>query len=360
MDIFDININEITKQYLESIKQMKKLDLEGAGDFIAMAATLIQIKSKMLLPQYNDQGEIIEQEDPRKDLVRRLLEYQMYQEAGQNLYRRPLLNRDVWPRSTVASRHERESIETPDTEIVLEEGNALYSLIAAYRHAVKSMKKAVHRVGTALQSISDRIWEMRHHLIVGRQVKFFDLVDGLGPGGQSEEASGQASEVESNNEKNSNKGNFDRRGHLLITFLSLLEMAKLGIVSLFQSDNFTDIHIDTLKSIDRDMISTVENYEAAQNMGAPKEIVLTDADQMDLAPLADDASPISENSPATVEPGGAIEQLELQSFLNEAATDEEILAEEMRMMASENDDWSTFAATDEGISNGEKAEKVEA
>ena len=53
MDIFDINIHQITKQYLESMKMMKKLNLEGAGDFIAMAATLIQIKSRMLLPQYN-------------------------------------------------------------------------------------------------------------------------------------------------------------------------------------------------------------------------------------------------------------------------------------------------------------------
>ena len=74
MDIFDIKIHEITRQYLEYIKRMRELDLEVAGEFISMASTLIHIKSRMLLPQYNDQGEIIESEDPRKELVQRLLE----------------------------------------------------------------------------------------------------------------------------------------------------------------------------------------------------------------------------------------------------------------------------------------------
>src|ERR1700733_8276946 len=98
MDIFDINIQEITKQYLDSIRAMKKLNLELAGDFIAMAATLIQIKSKMLLPQYDEHGEVLEEADPRRDLVKRLLEYEMYQEASHGLYKREILGRDVWVR----------------------------------------------------------------------------------------------------------------------------------------------------------------------------------------------------------------------------------------------------------------------
>src|SRR5216110_3153130 len=76
MDIFDIKINEITKQYLDYIKLMQELDLEVAGEFVAMASTLIHIKSRMLLPSYDENGEIIENEDPRKELVQRLLEYQ--------------------------------------------------------------------------------------------------------------------------------------------------------------------------------------------------------------------------------------------------------------------------------------------
>lgn len=244
MDIFDINIHQITKQYLESMKMMKKLNLEGAGDFIAMAATLIQIKSRMLLPQYNEAGEIVETEDPRRDLVRRLVEYQMYQDAGQQLYQRPLLNRDVWTRGEQA-----EEVQAPeDVDIILEEENALYSLIKAYRTAVKSMNKAVHKVGQSLQSIRDRIWEMRDRLIMGRQARFFDLIEAGAYSG-------------------------DRKGQKLITFLSLLELGKMGFVSLFQAENFEDIHVDTLRSIDRDVISQVENYDAANSLGDPSTLI---------------------------------------------------------------------------------------
>ena len=80
MDIYDIEIHRITSQYLSYIKQLPSLDLEQAGEFCAMAASLIQIKSKMLLPNYDENGEEIEEEDPRKPLVQKLLEYQKYQE----------------------------------------------------------------------------------------------------------------------------------------------------------------------------------------------------------------------------------------------------------------------------------------
>lgn len=326
MDIFDINIHQITKQYLESIKQIKKLNLENAGEFIAMAATLIQIKSKMLLPQYNEQGEIVEQEDPRKDLVRRLLEYQMYQDAAQKLYRMPLLNRDVWARGEV------EKIEVPEAGIELQEGNALYALIAAYRHAVKNMKKAVHKVASALQSISDRIWDMRERLIVGQQTRLSELVE-INP-----------------------QNNPDRKGIVLITFLSLLEMAKIGLVKLFQSENFADIHVDTLKPIDRDIISNVENYEAAKNVGAVTEISVDDVD-LDEGEAQETTEPVAgEQMPLMANP--ALEGDVLPT--EEAATDEEILAEEMRILAAEageqvaaevaeasaqNEDWSEFVNT---------------
>src|ERR1700742_1402212 len=97
MDIFDIDIHQITRQYLEYIKTMRHLDLEVAGEFVAMAATLLHIKSRMLLPQHDmEEGE--EVQDPRKELVQKLVEYQKIQELSKQLYERPLLRRDVWPR----------------------------------------------------------------------------------------------------------------------------------------------------------------------------------------------------------------------------------------------------------------------
>ena len=84
MDIYDIPVAEITGQYLASLAQMKQLDLEIAGEFIVMAATLIYIKSKMLLPQEKN-GEEDEGGDPRAELVRKLLEYQAFKEAAKEL-----------------------------------------------------------------------------------------------------------------------------------------------------------------------------------------------------------------------------------------------------------------------------------
>ena len=230
MDIFDINIVQITKQYLDFIKLMKEFDLEVAGDFIAMASTLIQIKSRMLLPQYDENGEIVETEDPRKELVQKLLEYEKYKEASKLLYDRPLLNRDQWARGM------REKIEAPNEEIELED-NALFSLIGMYRKAMKTLHKRVHKVNVKLQSISNRILEMRDRLVVGKQVTMSELFN------QS---------ITDMKEKSRN---------VLITFLSLLELGKLEYVSLFQTENYGDIYVNTKKPIEDDVVSKAENYD---------------------------------------------------------------------------------------------------
>ncbi len=238
MDIFDINIHQITQQYLAYIKAMKQLDLEMAGDFVAMAATLIQIKSRMLLPNYNEDGEVIEGEDPRKELVQKLLEYQKFQDVAKQLYDRTLLGRDVFVRG------ERLSLE-PETEgeILMEEDNALYALILSYRKAIRSMKKSIHKVAGALQSIASRVMEMRHFLVVGQRRRFSELIRLSGPNASAPESREQVT------------------GQVLVTFLSLLELAKMGFVSLFQSDSFAEIHVETKREIDRDVLSQVESYE---------------------------------------------------------------------------------------------------
>lgn len=227
MDIFDIKINEITQQYLEYIKLMKELDLELAGEFIAMAATLIHIKSRMLLPQYNENGEIVETEDPRKELVQRLLEYQKYQEAGRSLYERPLLGRDIFPRGV------RERLDPKEEEIVLED-NALFSLISAYRHALKTMKKKVHQVKAKAQSIASRILEIKDRLVVGSRVAMSELLD------LSKE----------------------KRQQVLITFLSLLELGKMGIVSLYQTDTYEEIYVETKREVETNILDRVEEYDS--------------------------------------------------------------------------------------------------
>ena len=252
MDIFNININEITKQYLEFIKLMKEFDIEVAGEFIAMASTLIQIKSKMLLPQYNEQGEIVESEDPRKELVQKLLEYEKFKEAAKSLYERPLLNRDQWPRGL------REKIEVADDDIELED-NALFSLIGSYRKVMKSAFKRIHKVSEKIQSIASRILEMRDKLFIGQQITMKELYNE------------SITEIKA------------KTRHALITFLSLLELGKMEIVSLYQTENYGDIYVTTKKPIEGDVVSRVEEYDninadqIAQGM-MQKSNILTEAE----------------------------------------------------------------------------------
>lgn len=282
MDIFNINIHEITRQYLEYIKTMRRLDLEVAGEFVAMAATLLHIKSKMLLPQYNEEGEEV-QEDPRKELVQKLIEYQKIKELSTELYKRPLLGRDVFNRG---ERADIESLE--EGELILEE-RPLFALISAYRTALKNMKKTVHRVASELQSIASRILEMREFFKIGQRVQFQQLItDKLNPASQ-----------------------------VLVTFLSLLELAKMGFISVFQSEPFADIHIEPKKEIDRDVVSQVEGYE---NVNAEQKA----AEIMNSAQLSLDESVLSVEDETGEAPV-------VQEGFADAATDEEIFAEEQRL-----------------------------
>lgn len=276
MDIFDIEIHRITAQYLEYIRMMKELDLEVAGEFIAMASTLIQIKSRMLLPQYNEQGEIIETEDPRKELVQRLLEYQKFQEAGKQLYERPILGRDVWPRGF------REKFEERLAEEIELEENALFSLITAFRRCYRASQKRIHKVAAKTQSIASRILEVKDRLLVGIRVGLSDLLN---------------SSFESLE---------DKRRQVLITFLSSLELAKMGFVRLFQTDAYQEIYIETTRPIETAAVSKVEEYESLHNEEGNAA--------QDLAPLTL-AGTNFEPEPGEATPSGQPMQLSLDESL---------------------------------------------
>ncbi|MCB0368837.1 MAG: segregation/condensation protein A [Bdellovibrionales bacterium] len=317
MDIFDIKIHEITTQYLEYIKIMKELDLEMAGEFVAMAATLIQIKSRMLLPQYDEKGEVIEVEDPRKELVQKLLEYQKYQEAAKLLYERPLVGRDMWTRGF------RESLEEPPEEIVVED-NGLFSLISVYRLMMRSAKKRIHQVTAKAQSIASRILEIKEILVMGQRKTLNDLIITFE----------------------------DKTRQVLITFLSLLELGKLGFVSLYQTENYSDIWIELKRSIEGDVVSRVEEYDTINSQEVASQLfneahadvdhtkdnaedfVLKDAEDVEEETL--DAPLFAEEDMASDEEilqaeqelaGVSMEQLEL----GEEPQQEEILIQEVKV-----------------------------
>ena len=286
MDVFDIDINAITKQYFEYIRLMRELDLEVAGEFVAMAATLIDIKSRLLLAQYNEQGEIEEAEDPRRELVQRLLEYQKFQEISKSLYERPLLGRDTWPRGQPESFDNQH-----DSQIEIDE-NALFALISMYRRMMKNVKRKVHKVAAKGLSIAARILQIRDRFVVGQRIMMSDLID----------------QVE------------NKKQQVLITFLALLELGKMGFVSVFQADIYGDIYVDPKREIENDAVSRVEEYDAeASEMIASR---LVDAEPF---PTENDSdSPLITAS--VTEP--LVDSNEFSEDGVVAATDEEILAEE--------------------------------
>lgn len=293
MDIMDIKIHEITKQYLDYIKIMKELDIEVAGEFIAMAATLIQIKSRMLLPQYNEAGEIVETQDPRKELVQKLLEYQKYQEAAKLLADRPWVGRDVWLRGV------REKLEGKEGDIEIDE-RGLFGLISAYRLVLKGAKKRIHRVAAKTKSIAGRILEIKDRLVVGIRTTLADLV------------------VETE----------ERARQTLITFLSLLELGKMGFVRLAQTEPYSDLWIEPVRPVETDVLSRVEEYDnmnsevlANQLAETPavdvaaEDFVLTDAEDQPTGTVVEDSTDFL---------AAAIEEIDPETM----ATDEELLAAE--------------------------------
>jgi segregation and condensation protein A len=206
MDIFNIPIALITGQYLDYLKWMKTLNLDIAGDYLLMASTLLHIKSKMLLPQPAGEEEE-EGEDPRTELVRRLIEYQKYKTAAAELVNRPMLNRDVFFR--LASAEE----EAPEEERI--EAN-LFDLIDALRKALERVKdETFHDVVLDKLTVEDKVREILLLLQKEKRSLPFHL---LFP----EQAPARV---------------------IVLTFLAILELVKTKWIRVFQAVPFETIRI---------------------------------------------------------------------------------------------------------------------
>ncbi len=209
VDIYDIPIAEITSQYLEYVEIIKLLDLESAGEFILLAATLIRIKAKMLLPrpQTDEEEEII---DPRMELVSRLLEYKRFKELAFKLSDLEEKQSNVFPRGYY------QEIE-PDTEsgIDIDEEVTLYSLISAFKQVLDRIpKETVHHIEDIQISLEEQSEYILNRLGNGNQITFFELVSQI-------------------------------RDKLIIvvTFIALLELIRRGELIARQSKAFGEIWI---------------------------------------------------------------------------------------------------------------------
>lgn len=199
VSITDIPIATITEQYLATLELMQSLSLDVAGEFLVMAATLIHIKSRMLLPLGEEEDEEEEGGDPREELMRRLLEYQRFKEAAGELEQREILKRDVFARGP----------ELPDdVEPGGFEGVSLFDLISALRQVLERFpEERVHEVTLERISVREKMSLLLDDLHRRGKVVFQSLFEAA------------ASRLE-----------------IIVTFLAMLELVKIRAVRVLQEE----------------------------------------------------------------------------------------------------------------------------
>ncbi len=203
IDIYDIPISFITGRYLEYIDLMRDLDLEVAGDFLVMAATLIQIKSRMLLP-VDEVSEEAQMEDPRLELVQRLLEYQTYRDAASILRDREDDASKVFGRSPL----DEEDAEVVEQEPYLFDVN-IFDLLASFKKILDSAPPEMRTITRETLTVKDRMSTIVAMLENTDSIRFEEVF----------------------------KDNATRF-QLIVTFLSLLELLRLGLARVYQEKEF--------------------------------------------------------------------------------------------------------------------------
>jgi len=209
IDIYDIKISEITEQYLNYIKAMESLNLSIASEYLVMAAELLEMKSKLLLPAKKEEASDEFEEDPQEALIKRLVDYKNYKEitgAFKEL------------------EHERSQIYTKlpsdiseyKEEVIIQEPHSVSVLLDAFAKFLErsEFQKPLHtKVASKELSVSERIMDIRKTLSTHKEVKFETLFDEW------------------------------TKEYLVVTFLAVLQMAKEQEIVIEQNNSFDDIYI---------------------------------------------------------------------------------------------------------------------
>ena len=217
INIYDIPIAQITAQYLEYMQRALEMDVELSAEFIYMAATLIHIKSKMLLPRDPELDKLLPEEDPRKELVDRLLEHERFKSAAEMLHQKRVIEEAVW--------------SNPQIEQFLAEDNnpglavTLFDLVKTFQVVLERTKsRPIYEIDKEDVSVPDMIRYLRNVF-----------------------------ENESRSETISARGLFERqrsRRAMICLFLAVLEMVKLQAIGLVQNDSFGEIGLKRLKGFE--------------------------------------------------------------------------------------------------------------
>ena len=223
LDVYDIPLAFVLEEYMRYLDTLRELDIDLAGEFLLMAAELAHIKSRLLLPD-EGAGEAEEEFDPRSDLVRRLLEYQRYKEASDGFSGRPMLGRDVF----VPLAPERVMVDASGPV----EGD-VYELVEAFSKVLKKVsKQEFHDVEVDRISVNERIYQIVGELRKGKTISIDEILPDPVV-----------------------------RYDIVITFIALLEMARLRMIRVYQASSCGQIHVQgTMEEVsDEDVLRLVEN-----------------------------------------------------------------------------------------------------
>ena len=229
VSITDIPIATITEQYLATLEVMQAFNLDVAGEFLVMAATLIHIKSRMLLPLTDAEEDEEEGADPREELVRRLLEYQRFKDAADQLERREVLTRDVFVRSVAPA----EEVPAPGFREV-----SVFELLTALKQVLDRLPKdVVHEVMLDKITVREKMTLLLDHLRAQGKTLFESLF----------------AEVKT-------------RMEVVVTFLAMLELVKVRAIRIFQEEATGPIQIEAAAGIeDAPAILAIQDPEEDQH-----------------------------------------------------------------------------------------------
>ncbi len=220
VNIYDIPIVEITNQYMEYLEEMKRRDLNVLSEFLVMAATLIDIKSRMLLPSTDEEDD--EEEDPRNELVQQLLEYKMYKcmayelkdrqmDASRVLFKEPTIPEEV------LAYEEPINMEELISDITLAKLNEIFkSIMKKQVEKIDPVRSKFGKIEKEEVSLEDKMAELEEYALSHKHFSFRNLLEK------------QCSKVE-----------------IIVTFLAILELMKIGKINISQEHIFDDIKIES-------------------------------------------------------------------------------------------------------------------
>ena len=208
MDIMNIEIEAITKQYMDYLELQEKMNLEIASEYLVLASELLEIKSKLLLPSQKLDDEEEEESDPREELVNRLLEYQAYKEITKVLQEKESLRKEIYTKSPENIKNYIDEVKEIKADVSLDD---LVEAFKRYLIRKKDNKQLKTKVTVNEISVSSRRHDIKRLLKSKKKVSFFELFPIVS------------------------------KEYVVATFLAVLEMAKSGELTITQNDTFDDI-----------------------------------------------------------------------------------------------------------------------